>query len=371
MKKIIFSSIMVFLSLFSYSKPPVKALFNFKNYSESDMTVLIQVYDKKNNLMGNSSYPVNKGKKDTTTNIINPTTSEVVQIKCYQGGLIKMKYRAGGSGAEYTIDPVDVPESKDDLIRTFDLNGFVNYDPNGDKERFVSLGNDLHLVGVNEFVRLVDLVPQLGSLVVGKMVDKKLTGVDFIPITNVKYEFSTSSSIKESKLTEKSVMTALSVTIPIYGSIASNMSNNNVHSVRYDISYYSYTNSVQISAIINSWTTEQKRALLANLRLLDKTNYVYILRKFDVLEEATFSITSGTKIKVEGNASIAAVSTLSGSYIFDAQESKSISIPSKGYNLVYDQWISVEELIAKLTAATTLPMENINNRVQIESLNLR
>jgi hypothetical protein len=356
MKQFILTSILTASFLLSYAASPVKAIFTFKNYSESDMSVIIQVYDKKNNLMGNSSYPIDKASKDPNSNVITPFTAKPIEIKCFQGGLIKMKYKAGSSGAEYTIDPVDVPKSKDNLIRTFDLNGFTNYSANNDKARFIELGNQLNLTGVKEFSRLVDIVPQLGTLVVGKLKDNKLTNVDFIPVTTVKFEFSTPNTIQESKLTEKSVMTDLSVTIPIYGSIASSMVNDEVHSVRYNVSYYTYNNSTQISSIVNSFNTEEKKSLLANLRLLDKDMKIYILRKFDVLEDATFAVTGGTKIEIKGSASIAAVSTLSGSYIFNAQESKTISIPSKAYNIVYDEWMSVDELINKLNAALTAPL---------------
>jgi hypothetical protein len=356
MKKIFATLFLTASILFSYAAPPVKAVFTFKNFSESDMNVIIQIYDKKNNLMGNSSYSIDKASKAPNSNVITPFTAQPIEIKCFQGGLIKMKYKAGSSGAEYTIDPVDVPKSKDNLIRTFDLNGFTNYSANNDKARFLELGTQLNLTGVKEFSRLVDIVPQLGTLVVGKLKDNKLTNVDFIPVTPVKFEFSTPNTISESKLTEKSVMSDLSISIPIYGNIASSMVNDDVHSVRYNVSYYTYNNSTQISTIVNSFNTEQKKSLLANLRLFDNDMKIYILRKFDVLEDATFAVTGGTKIEIKGSASIAAVSTLSGSYIFNAQESKSISIPSKAYNIVYDEWMGVGELINKLNVALISPL---------------
>ena len=359
-------------SVVSYSKP-VKAIFTFVNYTDVDLTVIIQVYDKKNTLIGNPSYTITKGTISPSTKTIDPFTSKTFELNCEKEGIIKIKYKVNGNGAEYTIDPLDVPKSNDNLVRVFDLSGFSNFDPNTDKTKFIELGHQLNLTESTEFTRLVDLIPQLGSLVVGKMVDKKLTNVDYIPITNVKYEFTPPSIIDESKFTQKSVMTDLSVTIPIYGSIASSMTNDAIYSVRYNVSYYPYNNSAQISPIINSWDSDKKKALLANLRLLDKGLYVYILRKFDVLEQATFSITDGTKIELAGSASIAAISTLSGSYIFNAQKSKSISIPSKGYNLIYDPWISVDDLITRLAAATKLPIDGADDKkfTEVDALLLK
>ena len=91
-----------------------------------------------------------------------------------------------------------------------------------------------------------------------------------------------------------------------------------------------------------------KTALIKKLKTNDTALEIFILRNFDVIESGIFSVTTGTKINIEGNAAIASVFTANAAYAFKSEDSKFVSIPNQAYNLGYVKWQTVGELIQNL-----------------------
>jgi len=118
--------------------------------------------------------------------------------------------------------------------------------------------------------------------------------------------------------------------------------------VKWEISYYPFLNNTSFSQLVVDLDFVNKSALLKKLKLNDTTLSVFILRGFDVIESGIFSITSGTKVNTEGNAAIASVFTASAAYAFKSDDSKFVSIPNKAYNLSYEKWQTVGELIKSI-----------------------
>jgi hypothetical protein len=323
----------------------VKANLTIRNYIKSDMTVYLESYDNKGNLKVNESYIVDKS--TAAQNGITPTTKLVV-AKGYKGGNIKIKYNPTESNTKFTLDPIQIPNNSSDVNQTIPLTGLTLYDINDNKKRLVSLGTDLKFDSSTVFTRLIDVKQQLGTLIIGKKENNKLVIVDLIPLKNIDITYDRTSTLQESTVIEKSVVSQLKVAVPIYGSVEAMMSNSDLNQVKWEISYYPFLNNTSFSQLVVDLDFVNKSALLKKLKLNDTTLSVFILRGFDVIESGIFSITSGTKVNTEGNAAIASVFTASAAYAFKSDDSKFVSIPNKAYNLSYEKWQTVGELIKSI-----------------------
>jgi hypothetical protein len=333
----------------------VKANLTIRNYIKSDMTINIESYDKKGNLKVNESYIVDKSTVNQSN--ITPTTKLIV-TKGYKGGNIKIKYNPAESNTKFTLDPIQIPDNNSDVNQTIPLTGLTLYDVNDNKKRLVSLGTDLKFDSLTVFTRLVDVKQQLGTLVIGKKENNKLIIVDLIPLKNIDITYDRTSTLQESTVIEKSIVSQLKVAVPIYGSVEAMMSNSDLNQVKWEISYYPFLNNTSFSQLVVDLDITNKSSLLKKLKLNDTSLSVFLLRSFDVIESGIFSITSGTKINTEGNAAIASVFTASAAYAFKSDDSKFVSIPNKAYNLSYEKWQTVGQLIQSIESKMlTLPAD--------------
>jgi len=272
----------------------------------------------------------------------------VVLTKGYKGGNVKIKYHPTESNTKFTLDPIQVPNSKVDLNQSIALSGLTLYDVNDNKKRLISLGTDLKFDSTTTFTRLIDVKQQLGSLVIGKRENNKLIIIDVIPLKNIDITYDKTSRVQESTVIEKSVVSNLKIAVPIYGSVEAMMSNSDLNQVKWDISYYPFLSNASFSQLVTDLDVINKSALINKLRTNDNTLEIFILRSFDVIESGIFSVTTGTKINTEGNAAIASVFTANAAYAFKSEESKFVSIPNQAYNLSYIRWQTVGELIQNL-----------------------
>jgi len=351
------------ISILGYTQN--NANLTFRNYITTDITVYIESYDDKGKLKINESQMVNKATV-TTTNSTPPTSSitpfeKKIVTKAYKGGNIKIKYSPTESNARYNLDPIPVPNSNNVLNQIIPLSGLALYNPTENKQRLLSIGTNLKFDSKTELSRLIDVKSQLGSLVIGYMETGKLFVRDIIPLKNIDILYDKPSVLQESSVTEKSAVSNLKVSIPIYGSVEALMSNSDLHQIKWEIYYYPFMSNTSFSKLVNDLDMNEKRALADKLKLQKSTDKIYLLRNFDVIESGVFSVTSGIKVNSEGNAAIASVFTANAAYAFRAEDSKFVSIPNKAYNLKYEEWISVNELISGLnlppTSTITLPVE--------------
>lgn len=333
----------------------VKANLTIRNYIKSDITVYLESYDSKGNLKVNESFIVDKS--GAIQNTITPTTKLVV-TKGYKGGNIKIKYNPTESNTKFTLDPIQIPNNNSDINQAITLTGLTLYDINDNKKRLVALGTDLKFESSTVFTRLIDVKQQLGTLIIGKKENSKLVIVDLIPLKNIDITYDRTSTLTESTVIEKSVVSQLKIAVPIYGSVEAMMSNSDLNQVKWEISYYPFLNNTSFSQLVVDLDVINKSALLKKLKLNDTTLSVFLLRGFDVIESGIFSITSGTKINTEGNAAIASVFTASAAYAFKSDDSKFVSIPNKAYNLSYEKWQTVGELIKSIeNKMFTIPID--------------
>ncbi|QEM06481.1 hypothetical protein DIU31_024280 [Mucilaginibacter rubeus] len=238
---------------------------------------------------------------------------------------------------------------------------------NDNKSRLLSVGTSLKFDSATTYDRLPDIKMQLGSLVIGKMENNKLSIID-MPLKDVDIPYDKPSILQESTITEKSVIAKLKVSIPIYGSIESSMSNSDLHQVKWDISYYPFQSNVSFSKLIGELNKVNKAALVSNLKLNNSNLDIYLIRNFDIIESGVFSVTSGTKINTEGSAAFASVFTASAAYAFKSEDSKFISIPNKAYNIKYEKWQTVGELIKKLEDQLAIPLDGTTQPVRLTPL---
>ncbi|MCK9398920.1 MAG: hypothetical protein M0Q51_02850 [Bacteroidales bacterium] len=335
---------------------PVKTTVTFKNYNEADVTVNIESYTKKGSLKVNESVSVGKGIKDQTTKQITPT-NKIYVTNGYKGGNIKMKYHPTISSTSYTIEPIIIPDSKNDVYREEPLTGLVMYDATDGKLRLKQLGTDLKFDSTSTLSRLVDIRPLLGCLIIGKEVDEKLIIQDYIQLEKFEITFDKPSIIQETAVTEKSIVSGLKISVPIYGSVEANMSSSNLCMVKCDILWFSYTNTVSTATLITSLDDANRKVLIAKLKLQPSDQNIYILRSFNVIESGIFSTTNGTNITSGGNAAIASVFTANASYAFKSEDSKFYSIPNQAYNLYYQPWQTVSSLLLILENNEKLPLD--------------
>lgn len=323
----------------------VKANLTFKNYIKSDMNVYIESYDKKGTLKVNESFTVDKC--SSIEEDIQPS-SKLITVNGYKGGSIKIRYSPSESNTRFSLEPISVPDVKADVNQTLTLTGLTLYDVNDNKKRLISLGTELKFDSTTKFTRLIDAKQQLGSLIIGKVVNDKLVIVELIPLKSIDIPYDQTSVIQETSITERSVMSKLKLAIPVYGSVEAMMSSTDLNQVKWEISYYPFFNNTSFSQHITEMKIEAKNSLINTLKLSDTSLGVYLLRSFDVIESGIFSVTTGTKINTEANAAIASVFTANATYAFKAEDSKFVSIPNKAYNLSYEKWQSVGSLINSL-----------------------
>jgi hypothetical protein len=359
MKNTKFFSGLLLTGLIFYSCTPVKTTVTFKNYIETDVTVNVESYTKKGKLKVNESVSIGKGIKDQKPTEIIPT-DKIYITKGYKGGNIKMKYHPTKSNTKYTIEPIIIPNSNDDLNIVEPLTGLVMYDANDSKLRLKQLGTDLKFDSSTILCRLVDIRPLLGGLIIGSVVNGILDIKDYIQIEKCEIPNDKASIIQETTYTEKSIVSGLKLSVPIYGSIESNMSNSDLCLVKCDILYFPYKNTVSIASLITSLDAVNRTALISKLKLQPSNQNIYILRSFDVIESGIFSTTNGTKITSDGNAAIASVFTADAAYAFKSEDSKFYSIPNKAYNLEYELWQTVSDLLLKLENNVKLPIDGNN-----------
>jgi hypothetical protein len=345
MKKLKLLTILIPLILSTTLTAQVKANLTIRNYIKTDMMVYLESYDSKGNLKVNESFIVDKSL--VTDGVVSPTT-KVFTTKGYKGGNIKIKYNPAESNTKFTLDPIQVPNNNSDLNQSVALTGLALYDVNDNKKRLISLGTDLKFDSTTTFTRLIDVKQQLGSLVIGKRINNKLVIIDVIPLKNIDITYDKTSRIQETTVIEKSVVSNLKVAVPIYGSVEAMMSNSDLNQVKWDISYYPFLSNASFSQLVTDLDVINKTALIKKLKTNDTALEIFILRSFDVIESGIFSVTTGTKINIEGNAAIASVFTANAAYAFKSEDSKFVSIPNQAYNLGYVKWQTVGELIQNL-----------------------
>ncbi|UZT97057.1 hypothetical protein ODZ84_17900 [Chryseobacterium fluminis] len=364
--------VILFALLFCVTSPIFaqnKAVLTVKNYITTDITIFIESYDDKGKLKVNESKMVAKATTTTTNSdplIKSVTPSELaITTLAYKGGNIKIKYSPSESNVKYNLDPIAIPNSKNDVNQIISLSGLQLYNGTENKERLLSIGTNLKFDSKTELIRLIDVEKQLGGLVIGSMENGKLVIRDIIPLKSLSIIYSQPSVLKESSVTDKSTVSSLKVSIPIYGSVEALMSNSDLHHVKWDISYYPVMSNTSFSELINDLDNNGKKALVNKLKLQKSSDKIYLLRNFDVIESGIFSVTSGVKINTEGNAAIASVFTANAAYAFRSEDSKYISIPNKAYNLKYEEWLSINDLVNVINPPTTsqpiLPSENSSN----------
>lgn len=342
--------------LFFNSCKPVKTTLTFKNYIETDVTVNIESYTKKGKLMVNESASIEKGIRDKNTKKVTPT-ARVYVTKGYKGGNIKIKYYPTESNSRFTIEPIIVPDLKEELKRELPLTGLIMYDADDNKKRLIQLGTDLKLDSATILYRLVDIKPLLGSLIIGKLEHDTLKIKDYILLEKCDILIDKPTILQEATITEKSIISSLKLSVPVYGSLETNMSNSDLCLIKWDVSHYPFTSSINISSLIVSLDQSKRTSLINSLRLEPSDLDIYILKGFDVIESGIFSTTNGTKITTDGNAAIASVFTANAAYAFKSEDSKFYSIPNKVYNVKYEKWQSVSDLLQRLgnNGATLAP----------------
>ena len=347
----------------------VKANLTFRNYIKTDMSVNVESYDSKGNLKVNESFIVEKS--IATKDAISPTI-KVFLTKGYKGGNIKIKYNPTESNTKFTLEPIQVPNNKADVNQSIPLTGLILYDVNDNKQRLISVGTDLKFDSSTTFTRLIDVKQQLGSLVIGKKENNKLIIIDVIPLKDIDITYDKTSILQESTVTEKSVVSKLKVAVPIYGSVEAMMSNSDLNQIKWEISYYPFFSNTSFSKLVTDLDLVNKKSLVNKLKLNDTSLSVFILRKFDVIESGIFSITSGTKINTEGNAAIASVFTANAAYAFKSEDSKFVSIPNKAYNLGYEKWQTVGDLIKNIEdKIITLPIDGKFSQIILTPFNAK
>jgi hypothetical protein len=342
----------------------VKAKLTFINYITSDMSVFVESYDKNGKLKANESFVV---AKSTILDKSTTPTTHLFESIAFKGGKITIKWNPILSNTKFTENPIQIPNSNLDVNRSIPLTGLILYDVNDNKQRLIAVGTNLKFDSATTFTRLIDVKQQLGSLIIGKIENNVLKIIENIPLKEVNILYDTPSVLKESTVTDKSVLSQLKTSVPIYGSLESLMSTSDLYQVMWDISYYPFQSNVGFSSLIMDLDASSKQVLLNKLRL--NLGYdIFLLRNFDIIESGIFSVTTGTKINTEANAAIASVFTASAAYAFKSEDSKFISIPNKVYNMKYEKWQSVSDLISKLELHYPLKKDGTVAPNQISSM---
>jgi hypothetical protein len=330
------------LALFLIGCSPIKLTLRSLNLSKTEMIVDAESYDSKGNLKRSPSFD-SKGKTDDSQ---NAKETQYI-IDAFQGGVVKLKYKPVGSEATFNLSEIKVPKSKEDFEKAFSLSDIKTYNEDDQKQKLLEIANNLKLENTKDFYRLVDVKKLLGTVIIGKIENSVLNPKDYFNLMEEKIEYAEAKETKSSAITTKSVITNVSLTIPIYGSVQSSFSNNNLHQVMWDIKYYNFLSSFNAGSVITGSSNDKKGNLLNVLNLYPNDD-IYILREFYIIESGTFSATSATKIETSADAAIASVFTADGAYAFKAEDSKFTTLPSQVYNLKFVKLMTVQNLIDKL-----------------------
>jgi hypothetical protein len=340
-----FYSLFATIGILFYGCSTVKTTLDIRNYINTDINVNIESYNNKGSLKVNRSFVIEKA--DTLKKYFIPDT--IIITKGYKNGNIKIKYNPTLGQSRFTLDPIQIPNSKDDINQAINITGLTLYSENDNKQKLLEIGTNLNFNKDTKFTRLVDITPQLASLIIGHKENDKLQIKEIIPLGRIEIKYVAPNYIEENSIIDKSTMAQLKVSVPVYGSVESKMSNNVLNEIKFDVKYYNYFNNTSFSTLISQLDSTKKRQLISELRLFGFTDKIWLIRKFDVIESGVFAITKGSKILTDSNAGIASVFTANAAYAFRAEDTQIVSISDQTYNLEYVEWQTVGQLIFKLT----------------------
>ncbi|TEB41499.1 hypothetical protein D0809_25215, partial [Flavobacterium circumlabens] len=173
-----------------------------------------------------------------------------IVVDGYKGGSIKIKYNPSQSNAKFNYEPISISRSNSDVNHVVTLTGLELYESQVNVNKFLNLTKGLKFDSITKFERLIDITDQLGSLVIGKKNGNSVTITDVIPLKEVKIKYSTPIKYEEASILEKSTVSNLKLSIPVYGSIESLMSNSDLNYIKWGITYYPMINNTSITTAI-------------------------------------------------------------------------------------------------------------------------
>lgn len=277
---------------------------------------------------------------------------------------IKVQYYPTISTARVTLDPpLYVHDSKQPFNTDVSVGRLGIFDATASESTILELGKNMGGGNSELAERLVDILPLLGSAIIATFAvdaNKRETAEvhGSIPLQQVKYEYATPIELRSSTTTNRSIVARASVSIPVYGSIASSMSNASVYNMAWSIKHSPYLNSAfNVGDALETATLKDLKRM-KNLLSANPNATLAVIHRMHVIESASFGLTQGKSLTATGSAAIASVFTASGSYSFNLSDETYVTLPSLVLNVEYqkqgDRQTTIT-LIDELIKAKQLP----------------
>lgn len=332
------------------------ATIKFLNPTDLSMTAIVDATDADERAVLHQAYivpPATKKKNADGAEIIEKGELEKT-FTLERKSKIKMTYIPEGSKAVFTAAQVIVPDSDYPLVEQRELTNVRQYDEAYSVEQLKQLAQQIGAYDFNK-QKLVDVIPFLGRIFISTPNEKAEPTVhDTIELAKVSLEHREPDIIRNSIVTQGKVTADLSLSVPIYGSLARNMETNSFYNLVWEVKHYPYTNSFMPSKELNTAEQSDLESLLMSLENNSHAS-AYFIYSMHVIPSAVFSMAKGQGLSGEINTAIASVFTSSGGYSFNQSDERYSTLSDDVLKITYRKVAEREKLIKWLQAKLKKP----------------
>jgi len=267
---------------------------------------------------------------------------------------IKFNYQPEGSDARASIEPPLIVHNSSEIFdHVVSLRQFDVFDEKISKNTIMEIGSSLSPSGAPIAERLIDIVPILGSVVVATFKNDPQNGVvaemhGSIFLKPIKIEHTNAIEIRGSTVTKQSIVSEASLSVPIYGNVASSMSGNHLFNLAWSIKHYPFLNSqFNLGEALETAKISELKAIIALLQAHPDST-IAVIHRVHVIESASFGVTEGKSFNANFDSAIASVFTAKSAYQFHLSDEKFITLPSLVVNINYQRQVDRERALKTL-----------------------
>ncbi|HEX5744919.1 MAG TPA: hypothetical protein VFZ09_01675 [Archangium sp.] len=289
----------------------------------------------------------------------NASTQRWGPIAVPIGHQVNVTWSAVGSSAVHSEQPLLINDGgKLDLSKHVQIANVTLTSPEESKTALEQLASRLEIHG-KEVSRLVDVVPNLGALIIARVdgAGNVTNIVDRIPVTQPTLSVGGAAVYEDTAITTREIFSQLAVNVPLYADIQSSMSVEGTYSMKWSLRQYPWDTRESFINAVATLNQRQKSAFAALLEMQPTDTRVFYISKMQVLEKAVFSVAKGQKDVVKSSGGAATIFTGEAEYYFDHRTTKIIDVSGYVYDIVYNQWGTRDAVLAYLRGTEARPPE--------------
>lgn len=258
---------------------------------------------------------------------------------------VKITYTPVGTQAKFNEPAAPVPNASS-FSKSFAFDSARDFDSAATVDQLKALGEQIGGDNnVKDLLKLVDIEPMLTSLLIGKVdVKGRFQGQVISLGPPPKLAGRQADTVRNVTMMNRAIAMDVKVAVPIFGSIATQLSNSDFYKVLSEVRHYQYANTYSIADALQKASKEKLAELQMALKN-DTSAQAYYIQEMHVIPMAAFSITRGTEIKGSADAAIASVLTSSGAYTFSQSDENLVGLEGDVVNIKYAPYGKHDDLL--------------------------